>query len=335
MTDRSDPPLGFCASCGAPRIVAGQSHCASCGQKLLQPSEIARGPAPAAAVAAAQAPPEFQAIPAPPAPIPQQPAAQPEALPPAFLPVPPPLPACPRCGAHLLAGAAPCPACGWAANPAPVPSWAAQPAGPGPAAPPPAPARRNSTPIFVGLGVLGLVAIIIAGALLVLKPGGGLTGTLGPTGSLSPAPATPASTAIPTQAALASSAAPTQATPAPTAAATPTEGTPTAAILKVNPAAMAVVASWGSDVTVWTSAANPATTLLGLPDGAVGLRDFPAQMTVAGALFDALGEHRTSWYVCGGGADDPFGQCPSIRVWFDRGTVTSVPGAIPVVFEAE
>jgi hypothetical protein len=58
MTDQSGASLGFCESCGARRIIAGQGHCVACGRKLLQPSEIALGPVAAVAVppAAAGAP---------------------------------------------------------------------------------------------------------------------------------------------------------------------------------------------------------------------------------------------------------------------------------------
>jgi hypothetical protein len=40
MTEHLDAPLGFCEFCGAKRIMAGQGHCAQCGRKLSQPSEI-------------------------------------------------------------------------------------------------------------------------------------------------------------------------------------------------------------------------------------------------------------------------------------------------------
>ena len=102
MTDHSDPPLGFCESCGAKRIMARQGHCASCGQKLLQPSEMAFGPVPAAA--ATQVAPVAQAVPAAPvapaisvapapapvaSPIPEQSVSPPEAVAAAFVPIPP------------------------------------------------------------------------------------------------------------------------------------------------------------------------------------------------------------------------------------------------------
>jgi len=58
MTDQSDPPLGFCEFCGAKRIIVGQSHCASCGRKLLQSSEVTLRPVTPVAAAETQATPE-------------------------------------------------------------------------------------------------------------------------------------------------------------------------------------------------------------------------------------------------------------------------------------
>jgi hypothetical protein len=48
MTQRPDAPLGFCQSCGAKCLVSGQTHCASCGQKLIQLGEHAAAAGPAA-----------------------------------------------------------------------------------------------------------------------------------------------------------------------------------------------------------------------------------------------------------------------------------------------
>jgi hypothetical protein len=74
----------------------------------------------------------------------------------------------------------------------------------------PAHARRNSTPIFVGLGLIGLVAVIIAGALLLSLAGGPHTTSAPsaialatPTAGATPTPApipTPAPTPTPTSA---------------------------------------------------------------------------------------------------------------------------------------
>lgn len=77
------------------------------------------------------------------------------------------------------------------------------------------------------------------------------------------------------------------------------------------------------------------TVLTGLGDEGVGLADFIGQYAQVEKLFQALGENRTSFYVCGGSGSNPFGQCPNMRVWFDKGTVASIDGAIPVVFQAE
>jgi hypothetical protein len=187
MTDHSDPPLGFCESCGAKRIMAGQSHCASCGQKLLQLSEIALGSAPAAATAATQAAPEalaesvvpvVQAVPAattvapvpPPitSPIPEQPLAPPEVLAPAFAPIPPPpwVVTAPPAAATLPPAAYP---------PPPPSATAAYVAATGPWQPPasapwgevpidaatgPAVRRRRfPLPLLIGIGVAAVVAI--------------------------------------------------------------------------------------------------------------------------------------------------------------------------------
>jgi hypothetical protein len=67
MTIQADASLGFCAVCGAKRLVAGQDHCATCGAKLLPPTRETPGP-----VAAAAAPP-MPAVPLPPAGWAQQP----------------------------------------------------------------------------------------------------------------------------------------------------------------------------------------------------------------------------------------------------------------------
>lgn len=67
MTIQSDSSLGFCAVCGAKRLVAGQDHCATCGGKLLPPS--GETPGPVAAVAAVAMP----VVPQPPAGWAQQP----------------------------------------------------------------------------------------------------------------------------------------------------------------------------------------------------------------------------------------------------------------------
>jgi len=187
MTDHSDPPVGFCESCGAKRIMAGQSHCAACGQKLLQLSEIALGSAPAAATAATQAAPEalaesvvpvVQAVPAattgapvpPPitSPIPEQPLAPPEVLAPAFAPIPPPpwVVSAPPAAATLPPAAYP---------PPPPSATAAYVAATGPWQPPasapwgevpidaatgPAVRRRRfPLPLLIGIGVAAVVAI--------------------------------------------------------------------------------------------------------------------------------------------------------------------------------
>lgn len=366
MTDHPGPTLGFCQSCGAARIVDGQSHCASCGQRLLQRSEVIFGPVAASLAPTAQTPPPIEAIPAPPPPPDEaaMPATTPSAAAFALSPLPPgeEIPAPPLDTAQAQPGeASPAPPLATAqaqpatglepqaqAVPPPMaPAWPAP--APGPAAPQGVAPRnatpiRSSTPILLGLGAIGLVAVVVVGAVLLLKPGGGATGVLGPSSSSTAVASAASPLASAAQSTGAPAASPSQSTPAPTATAaaatpnataTPAQASGGVAVLRVNAAAMAVVASWGSDVTVWTTAANPATSLLGLPDGAVGLRDFPGQMTTAGGLFDALGEHRDSWYVCGGGTSDPFTKCPSIRVWFDRGTVTSLPGAIQLTFQAE
>jgi hypothetical protein len=67
MTIQSDSSLGFCAVCGAKRLVAGQDHCATCGGKLLPPS--GETPGPVAVVAAAAMP----VVPQPPVGWAQQP----------------------------------------------------------------------------------------------------------------------------------------------------------------------------------------------------------------------------------------------------------------------
>ncbi|MGA2514491.1 MAG: hypothetical protein ABSG37_12870 [Candidatus Limnocylindrales bacterium] len=183
MTDQPDQSLGFCDFCGAKRIVAGQSHCGSCGQKLSQLSEVALGPVPAVAAAATQVATEVQAVPevpvAPTLPvapsIPEQPLAQPEVLPPPLVPNPPPAWATTAPG-DAAATLPPAP------YPPPLPAHAADysrpggygsvpghPAGSGYA---PTPAGRNSKPVFVGLGVIGLVVVIIAGAMLLSSAGG-------------------------------------------------------------------------------------------------------------------------------------------------------------------
>ena len=171
MTDQSDQLLGFCQSCGAKRIIVGQSHCASCGQNLLQPSEITLGPVPAVVAAATQLAPEVQAVPAAPVapampvapapapvaiPIPEQPMAPPEPLAPAFLPASPP-------PASSTAPTAPPP---WATT-APGDAAATPPA----VHPPPPPAeedaatspavrrRRFPLPLLIGIGLAAVVAI--------------------------------------------------------------------------------------------------------------------------------------------------------------------------------
>jgi len=68
MTEGAGMRLGFCQFCGAPKIFPGQGHCAACGQKLLQASEIvtaaATGPAaPATGPAAPVPPPAFFPLP--------------------------------------------------------------------------------------------------------------------------------------------------------------------------------------------------------------------------------------------------------------------------------
>jgi uncharacterized protein YndB with AHSA1/START domain len=133
----TDQPLGFCDFCGAKRIVAGQLHCGSCGQKLSQLSEVALGPVPGGSVAAAQVATEVQAVPevpvAPAMPvapsIPEQRLAEPEVLPPPVVPIPPPP---------------------WATTAPPdaaTPPPAAYPLPPPPPAAPPAPAVSTPAPI--------------------------------------------------------------------------------------------------------------------------------------------------------------------------------------------
>jgi len=304
MTDQSDPPLGFCQSCGAKRIIVGQSHCASCGQNLLQPSEMTLGPVPAEVAAATQLAPKVQAVPAAPVapampvapapapaaiPMPEQPMAPPEPLAPAFLPASPPpasstAPTAPPPWATTAPGdtAATPPA----VHPPPPPPPAAPPSVPSAPAPdygqqgqgqPPSPAldytqpqgygsapgygygpahvRRNSTPIFVGLGLVGLVAVIIAGALL-FSSAGSPHATSAPSAI---ALATPTATPVPT---LAPTAAPTSTaqivyvTPVPTVAATPA-GTSWEVLSDYETDQQALQLA---DTQAWNDANNPNTT---------------------------------------------------------------------------
>jgi transglutaminase-like putative cysteine protease len=56
MTQRPDAPLGFCQSCGAKCLVSEQTHCASCGQKLIQLGERAAAGSAAESPTSAPAP---------------------------------------------------------------------------------------------------------------------------------------------------------------------------------------------------------------------------------------------------------------------------------------
>jgi len=181
MTERLDVSLGFCQFCGAKRIMARQGHCASCGQKLLQPSEMAFDPVPAAA--ATQVAPVAQAVPAAPvapaisvapapapvaSPIPEQPVSPPEAVAAAFAPIPPPpwVVTAPPAAATLPPAAYP---------PPPRSATAAYVAATGPWQPPasapwgevpidaatgPAVRRRRfPLPLLIGIGLAAVVAI--------------------------------------------------------------------------------------------------------------------------------------------------------------------------------
>src|SRR5664280_2622101 len=160
MTGQSGAPLGFCEFCGAKRVIPGQRYCESCGREVRQLSEATLSPVPAVAAAAtpaAPAAPERSAMPAaqvaPEAPvasempvtslIPPQSLASAESL------APTPLPATPT--------PQPAPALDEAQpqeyGSAPGSSYA------------PTPARRNAVPLFLGLGIFGLVLLVGAGAL--------------------------------------------------------------------------------------------------------------------------------------------------------------------------
>jgi hypothetical protein len=189
MTGNSDAPLGFCQFCGARRIVAGQGHCVECGRKLSQPSEPGLGAAPAAA--ATQVVPETPEGPVEPVapapapvnlPIPEQPMAPAQVPSPPFAPIaPPPAPdAAPAFApiAPMAAGEYAQPGLGQPRSDAPPPTapplqgYGSIPgyvAGPSYA---PAPVRRNSAPIWLGLGVFGLVIVMVAGAASLLSASG-------------------------------------------------------------------------------------------------------------------------------------------------------------------
>ena len=168
---------------------------------------------------------------------------------------------CPGCGAHRPAGAVFCPVCGRAVSSTPSPAWAA-PAAPDPTAAfpapgladtrspsqgqPPAPppswgassapepparlgtppgrARRSRVPVVAALGIVGLVVVLGAGAVLLGAPGGTHA-------TPTPALAAASLTASPTAAQASTPTPIPTATPAPTPAPTPTAtpASPTAA----------------------------------------------------------------------------------------------------------
>ncbi len=166
MTGQSPSSLGVCEHCGAPRIAPGQSHCATCGGQLAQPPNAAFAPAPP-----------------PPAQYPYAPAS-----------------VCPSCGAPLAPGTFFCKVCGRALSVAPQPTWT-YPAMPATGPAPQAPARRSSTPIVVGLGLMGLVALVVAGALLASGTGGS-PGTPSPSAIAAATQPTARITATPTPGAI-------------------------------------------------------------------------------------------------------------------------------------
>jgi hypothetical protein len=100
---------------------------------------------------------------------------------------------------------------------------------------------------------------------------------------------------------------------------------------------MAVVASWGTTITIWTPAANPISDLSGLTSDQVGFwnnsRLGMGTYKAADDLFHAYGQPKDGYYGCPHAAA-AFSECTALRIYFADDTVKSIPGGIPVEFVA-